>query len=389
MRVVIISDREVTGGAAVAATRLAVGLGRAGHEVFRIVSRGLGSETIGTPVPIPMRFRTGAVSRWTQSVFAPRTERHFAKALDRIRPDVINLHNLHNAVTAGWSEELLTVCRGFAPVVWTLHDMWSFTGRCAYSGSCDRYLTICDKDCPTPRQYPAWPANDIANEFRGREHALAGASDAVAVSPSRWLAERARGGLWKAHRVVVIPNGLDLAVFRPLGKRRRRPTLLVAAHDFVDARKGMDLAASIARRFPGVTWIAMGKNAERLPWGEAGVSFLGEVGDDARKAEAYASADALLHLSSADNLPNTVVEALACGTPTIALDRGGVGDVVRPGVSGWLFNDPARLEETLRAALSDLERDDLRASSRALAETEFSLERQVGEYETVFGGLTP
>ncbi|HEV8435096.1 MAG TPA: glycosyltransferase [Thermoanaerobaculia bacterium] len=380
MRIVIVSDRESTGGAALAATRLATGLVRAGHEVFRIVSRGEDAERIGSPFPIPMRFRTGAVSRSAQAFFAPRTEHRFAKALERLRPDVINLHNLHNAVTAGWSEELLTISRRFAPVVWTLHDMWSFTGRCAYSGKCERYLTLCDASCPTPHEYPAWPATAIANEYRSRERALAAAPDAIAVSPSRWLAERARAGLWKSHRVEVIANGVDLGVFhptdKPMDKPRTRRTILAVAHDFLDPRKGMHRIASLAAGFPEVTWLAMGKNAEKLQWGSATVRFLGEVGDDGQKAETYAAADALIHAASEDNLPNTIVEALACGTPVIALDRGGVSEIVRRGVSGWLIDDPAEL------ALPDLA--GLRASCRAFAEAELGLDKQVREYERIF-----
>lgn len=138
----------------------------------------------------------------------------------------------------------------------------------------------------------------------------------------------------------------------------------------------MHRIASLAAGFPEVTWLAMGKNAERLQWGSADVRFLGEIGDDAGKAETYAAADALVHAAYEDNLPNTIVEALACGTPVIALDRGGVGEIVRPGVSGWLIDDPAQL------ALSDIA--GLRASTRALAEAELSLHKQVREYERLF-----
>jgi len=262
--------------------------------------------------------------------------------------------------------------------------MWSFTGRCAYSGDCERYLTLCDASCPTPREYPAWPAADIANEYRSRERVLAAAPDAIAVSPSRWLAQRARAGLWKSHRVEVIANGVDLGVFHPMQKPRTRRTFLAVAHDFLDPRKGMHHIASVAARFPEVRWLAMGKNAEKLQWGSADAAFLGEVGDDAQKVEAYAAADLLVHAASEDNLPNTIVEALACGTPVIALDHGGAGEIVRPGATGWLTTDRSHFEATLRAALNDLDGGDLRASSRSFAEAELGIERQVREYERLF-----
>src|SRR5271163_1368740 len=69
--------------------------------------------------------------------------------LAELRPDIINVHNLHAASPWGWGPHLVEVCLEFAPVVWTLHDMWSFTGRCAYSYECEKFITGCDASCPT------------------------------------------------------------------------------------------------------------------------------------------------------------------------------------------------------------------------------------------------
>lgn len=405
----MLSDLENEGGAAVAATRLAASLRQEGDEVIRVVARrGRGADgdpatvTIRSVLRVPTRFATPAISAFAQRVRRPGAERRLADLLREHRPDVVNIHNLHNAVPFGWSFRFVEIAAEFAPVVVTLHDMWSFTGRCAYNGTCPRFERECDASCPTADEYPAWPRHLIQSEFQLRHHALESFPGITAAAPSRWIAAQARGGLWRTHRVEIIPYGVDLSIFRPLSRAAARRELgiaeqarviLFAAHHFGDPRKGGVFLGEVLRRLgTSVVPLAMGGGARLLRRAGAPVLPLGWIRNDERKALAYNAADLVVHASIADNLPNVLLEAIACGTPAAAFDVGGVGEIIRPGVSGWLANDVsgAALARTVEDALRDVAAGfDLRGSSRQYAEKNYDRRSEVARYRTLFEQLRP
>lgn len=411
MNVVLVSDHETHGGAAQSASRLAVALCRS-HTVTRLVRFAEGGphpwRTIAlTPEEPPWRRHLYRVPRrlWKGRFPRPNTpafvEHQLASALRRLRPDVVNLHNLHGGGPWGWGPRLAAVAARFAPVVWTLHDMWSFTGRCAYSHDCRRFETGCGAACPTPHEAPALPAEKIAAAWAQRASMFAQTPNLVAVAPSRWLAEEARRGAWANRRIEVIPYGVPTAVFHPLPRSEARRALglpeqgrilLLAAVDLGERRKGADMVPLLGSSLPErpFTLLTMGRGSLVIPASHVNVRALGWIDDDTTKALAYSAADALLHPAPVDNLPNVVLEALACGTPAIALPIGGVPELVRPGVTGWLADaaTPAALGVAVGAALEALERGhNLRASCRQVAEAEYPLALQGRRYDRLFGEL--
>jgi glycosyltransferase involved in cell wall biosynthesis len=407
VNIVMLSDHESQGGAAQSACRLAEAL-CCYHQVTRVV-------LIPDGKPHPWRTEVlGPESRWaTWLNHAPRklwpgrfpwphTPRHVGMRLRRLlmqlRPDVINLHNLHGGTAWGWSAQLAAVCAEVAPVVWTLHDMWSFTGRCAYSYDCERFRTGCNASCPTPDEPPALSPDCIATAWDERRRLFDSHPGLTAVTPSRWLADEARRGLWGRHRVEVIPYGVPTDVFRPMprAEARRRlqvpvnaPVLLVAAHDLTERRKGAGLLADLWKRIRvrPMTVLTMGHGTVNID--EHGISVypLGWLAGDAAKAVAYNAADALLHAAPVDNFPNVLLEAIACGTPAIGLPVGGVPELIRPGTSGWLASRPTAealavaAEQALAAIADGLE---LRGSCRALARNEYALPLQGSRYDGLF-----
>jgi glycosyltransferase involved in cell wall biosynthesis len=377
----MLSDCESAGGAAVAATRLATALERLGSHVTRIVSRGTPSETtiaIRAPFRVPVRFTTPRVASTARDFWSRRAERALERALDAIAPDVISVHNLHNATVAGWSPRFIELCARRAPVVWTLHDMWSFTGRCAHSGTCEKFIDGCDASCPTFFEYPAFPPSRIRGEWDLRRRIIDDHPNVVAVAPSQWLANLAMRGLWPRDRVSVIPNGVDTSVYRPREREAGQRIAIVVTQDFRDAKKGGALLAAALRMLSErrVLCMTVGKHAGAVDWNGANVRHLGWLATEEARAAAYASADFLVHPSLAENLPNVVIEAMACGTPTVAFDVGGTADAVREGETGWLCDEPTApgLARGIARALDDIERDnDLRASSRAFALQNYDL----------------
>jgi glycosyltransferase involved in cell wall biosynthesis len=411
VKIVLVSDHEIEGGAAQAASRLAEVL--ACHDdVTRVVLHGQPGAYRWHTVPLireepawrrqlyrlPRRFMPGRYPRPGTRDFAAE---QLAQALQRLQPDVINVHNLHAGTAWGWGPHLVELASRFAPVVWTLHDMWSFTGRCAYSYGCERFSAGCGADCPTASEAPSLSADDIAPAWQERRRLFAKHPSLVGVTPSRWLADEARRGLWRDHRLEIIPYGVATSTFTPQPRAHARralgiadtgPILLISAVDLTERRKGAELLPELWRllRPRPLTLLTMGRGTLTPPPPHVQVHSLGWVDNDRMRMLAYNAADTLLHPAPVDNFPNVVLEALACGTPTIALPVGGLPELVRPGGSGWLAARPTAeaLANAVDRALTDVtDGMNLRASCRWLATSEYAPERQATAYRTLFHDL--
>lgn len=409
MRIVMISDLETSGGAAIAASRLADALARTGTEVIRIVSLPDSGNHRWTTVVLPWHFQEKVLRRATRkfsnglgmyvkTLLVSSVCQRINGLMKELRPDVINIHNLH---AAGWGPELVSVCADHAPTVWTLHDMWSFTGGCVYSYDCRKFVSGCDAFCPTPTEYPTRNPKLIAEAWELRGRILAEHEELAAVCPSQWLAQESQRSFWCSHRVEVIPNGLPLDVYLPvdqglarasLGIHSRGPVLLVVAQTLTVHRKGGDILLKALQRIPNrpITLVTMGNGP--LPSAMDGVNLrpLGYVQDERTKVLAYNAADLLVHPAPVDNLPNSVIEAMACGTPCVGFAVGGVPDMVRPGQTGWLAEEisPLAFARALEVALGELNHGvDFRGSCRSLAEDEYGSDLQAQRYLQLFRSL--
>lgn len=400
MHIVIVSDAELGGGAAICAARLAAALVRKGRRVTRLVRVASGeghpwtTRVFGEPGPAGLARRVGRKLGWIDEAATRvrQTNRQLTKELEALRPDIINLHNLHWDLGTGWTPALAEICQGQAPTVWTLHDMWSFTGRCAYSWACRKYLTGCDATCPTPTEYPALEPARIAGAWRQRTDLLQRCTRLRAITPSRWLAAEAQAGLWRARQVDVIPNGLPLEVYKPLDKQMARAALEIATHGPVLLVSGNKVSEPMFAALRGASWpaatlLVMGRGVVPALGPRIRVQRLGYIDQERMKVLAYNAADMFIHYASMDNLPNVVMESIACGTPVVGAPGGGVPEMVREGVTGWLSREVtvASYQETLARAANDWARGvDLRGSCRAVAENEYAEARQAQRYGTLF-----
>ena len=397
----MVSDQESFGGAAVAASRLAEGLCESGHEVVRLVEQVDGADhpwrTVRWEEELRVRHKMlTRAGRRPKGLYDRSAEREFETIVEGLAPDIINLHNLHSAAGSGWSPRFLAAAARHAPVVWTLHDMWSFTGRCAYSYSCRKFLTGCDETCPTPFEDPVLDANKISGSWALRREIFSSDADVHAVCPSRWLATEASQGFWDPARVSVIPYGLGLDVFRPVDRSvargvldlpTDRPLLLAAAQDLNDRRKGKSLLETALGHVDGpLGVVTLGTATTLRTRPDVSLHNLGYIHAEADRALAFNAADVLVHPAIADNLPNTVLEAISCGTPVVGFQVGGVIDMVVPGSTGWLAREVSAdaLAETIQVALRDIADDPMRASCRKVAEGNYGQERQADAYIDLF-----
>ncbi len=397
MRIVFLNDVEARGGAAICASRLAASLAQSGHEITRIVAYpGSGAHPWKTkPLNLPETLILRARRKLYPAAFYEKScsvllQKNLDEILAGLNPDWINIHNLHSAIPKGWRDDLVKVCLNRAPTVWTLHDMWSFTGRCAYAYDCRRFLSGCDENCPTPNEYPALAPHRIRNVWLKREHLMRELSNLIAVTPSQWLAGEAKQGFWKDHRIEIIPYGIPLQTFCPMEKDNARkalglptdqPVLLLVSVDLTERRKGSAFLMKALDLLPfKVTVITLGANPPEIHGKHILHRPLGYVEDDSTKCMAYNAASLLVHPSIADNLPNVILESIACGTPVVAFNTGGVEDAVRPGVTGWLA-DAISAESLAKAIEMGLDHSkELAGSCRRVAEEEYSDDLQARRY---------
>lgn len=225
--------------------------------------------------------------------------------------------------------------------------------------------------------------------------------DITVVTPSRWLAEMARqSSVFADKRIEVIPNGLDTEVFKPMHRQEARerlgipsdkPIVLFGAQSMMDPRKGWDLLRDALRSLKRpCTLLVFGGGSvviDQAP--HVMVRSLGAITDDEVLASAYSAADVFVCPSREDNLPNTVAEALACGTPCAVFAVNGLPDMVEHRMNGWLAKpfDSAGLAEGIRWLVEHPQPDQLRQAARGKAVSDYSLtvmgDRYMALYEDV------
>jgi glycosyltransferase involved in cell wall biosynthesis len=415
MKIMHINTFDVHGGAARAAYRLFKGLRAIGEDSRLLALQKTGGDpdvsTLG-PVSPEIFARAQALQAEMQAEAAPypaltapgfvgfHSERAAAgEALVSQLPDadVINLH---------WVRGLIDYPAFFAsrrpdqPVVWTLHDMHAFTGGCHYAGDCRRFTEACGA-CPFLGSDD--PQDLSARILARKAAALARRNNRMhIVTPSRWLGrEAARSALFRDIPVSVIPYGLEADVFVAHDRQAMRRAfklpadlkiILFIAHMVDDPRKGLAYLDEALCRLgprPDVGLLLVGGGNIAL---KSQVQHMraGLVSDDAVVGQLYSAADIVAVPSLEDNLPNTMLEAMAAGTPVIGFDIGGVPDLVIPGETGFLAPaaDSAALSAALATALAD--RDRLAAMgrmARARIEREHTLEVQAGRYRALYQSL--
>jgi len=406
------STFDLAGGAAIAAYRLHRGLRAAGIPSRLLVQSKTSKDSsvldpasklgkalaLVTPTvnEVPLNLFYGNRQR---AMFSPQwvPSRSLARVA-KLAPDLVNLHWIGNGFFPVEALAQLDV-----PVVWTLHDMWAFTGGCYYSQECDRYRQQCGA-CP---QLNSSNPNDLSRRVWQRKARSFTRANLTVVTPSRWLAaEAAASSLFREACIEVIPNGIDTQRFRALDKNLARTVLgLACDKKYVlfgagsatsDPRKGFSLLLAALQKLTAST---IAERVELLIFGSSGVELsdctvpvrqFGVLRDEISLALAYAAADVFVAPSLQDNLPNTVLEALSCGTPCVAFKTGGIPDAIAHETTGYLAHpfDTDDLARGIEWTLADDERHrQLCAVARATAERSFGLELQAQRYGDLFREL--
>lgn len=254
------------------------------------------------------------------------------KWIDNLKPDIIHLHNIHGhyinvAMLFDYIKKHKT------PVVWTLHDCWSFTGWCAYFdySNCDKWCTECKK-CPSRRDYPySWFFDRSKSNFKRKRECFCGVENLTIVTPSKWLAELTSHSFLSEYPIEVINNGIDLNVFSPqetdFKKRYKindRKMILAVSMGF-EKRKGIDYIFELAKRIDNSkeVLVLLGVEKNKINKVPQNIICIAKTSDVNLLTQAYSAADVFINPTLEDNFPTTNLESLACGTPVITFRTGG------------------------------------------------------------------
>lgn len=316
------------------------------------------------------------------------------------KADVLHLHWINQGFLS-----LKTIAQLAAlgkPLVWTLHDMWASTGGCHYSRGCERYKNACG-GCPYLRR-PG--PNDLSHQIWLRKKRFFPPGIRF-VACSEWLAGVARSsGLLHDYEVRAIPNPIDTTLFKPLPQAERDNfrtqkgispgsfVLLFVAMKVNETRKGfsflLDALQYLHAQKPDlqIEIVVLGKSEPEdftsLPYP---VRALGMIRDADEMARAYAAADVFVIPSLEDNLPNTVMESLACGTPVVGFDTGGIPEMTRHLQEGFIApqGDAQGLANGIYEVLNGKKPpEEYRKAARKKVETHYSNEIVAARYMALY-----
>ena len=262
--------------------------------------------------------------------------KRFLKWVEEYDPDVIHLHNIHGYYI---NVELLFdyLKRAGKPVIWTLHDCWAFTGHCSYftAAKCEQWVSHCSY-CKQTKEYPKCALKgSVYRNFKRKRAAFSGVENLTLVTPSQWRADLTGRSFLKEYPVKVIPNGIDLSVFKPTASDFREKyglqnkQMLLGVASVWDKRKGLDDFIELAQMLKEEQKVVLvGLSAEQLKALPKNIIGIQRTNSVKELAEIYSVADVFLNPTYEDNFPTTNLEALACGTPVITYRTGGSPEAV-------------------------------------------------------------
>ncbi len=409
MKVLMLNAFDNWGGAAKSAYRLNLGVQKLGIESPLLVQfKDLDENNVYGPRGGLIRILNGLKShidslpvRLTpnkpQQNFTPAfvPNRLVSKILSH-HPDIIHLHWLGAGLCC--IESLRKLNR---PIIWTLHDSWAFTGGCHVPFDCDKYQQRCGA-CPV---LGSSQENDLSRWVWKRKQNAWEALNMTVVAPSHWLAGCARSSsLFQNVRVEVIPNGLDPDIFKPIDQHfarkklglplRKKLILFGAFAGTSDKNKGYHLLIpaleqvldKVGKNLVDLVVFGADKPKTQKPL-EMNTHYLGRIYDETDIALLFSAVDVFVAPSLRENLPNTIMEAMACGTPCVAFNQGGVPDLIEHGENGYLAK-PYVVDDLANGISQLLVNNELRGRmachSRRKVEEDFSLNRVAESYSTLY-----
>lgn len=258
------------------------------------------------------------------------------KKLDKIKPDIIQLHNIHPWYV-NFPMLFRYIKKNHIRVIWVLHDCWSFTGHCPHftMEACEKWKSECH-NCPQHKMYPQSIVDNSNRMYRLKKKWFTKIDNLTIVTPSQWLANLTKQSFLQSYEVKVIHNGINLDIFKPLDSSFRQKNALEKKYVILGVafgwgkRKGLDVFIELAKRLDNSKYqiVLVGTNDlvdKLLP---DNIISIHKTNNQTELAELYTAADVFVNPTREDNYPTVNMESLACGTPVITFQTGGSPEIV-------------------------------------------------------------
>ncbi|MBW6453346.1 MAG: glycosyltransferase family 4 protein [Methyloprofundus sp.] len=405
MKILIVNTSDIQGGAARAAYRLHKALLAEGVDSQMLVQSKssddytvIGPHTkfqkaMGKMRPTLDSIPVRRYPARTKTLFSP-SWLPFAGLVDKINainPDVVHLHWI-----AGGMMRIEDLAKIKAPIVWSLHDMWAFTGGCHYDEECAGY----QKQCGTCPVLGSNKEQDLSRKiWLRKQDCFARLLNMTIIGLSKWLADcAASSSLFKNNPVVNLPNPIDTQIFAPFDQAAARRLfnlpqdkkliLFGAMGATSDPRKGFkELVQALDHLPAGYELVVFGSSEPQTPQGfKQKVHYLGHLHDDVSLRVLYTAADVMVVPSLQENLSNAIMESIACGTPVIGFAIGGNADLIAHQQNGYLAKpfDTQDLAAGINWVLQHAHPEQLSQAARDKVLREFDSQVVAGKYVELY-----
>jgi glycosyltransferase involved in cell wall biosynthesis len=407
MNILIISTSDLHGGAAIASYRLLNALHTQGISAKMLVRDKFSNN------PFVIKIGNSFQNKW--NFYRERGEiflrNHLSKKylfdvsiantgisivdLPEFREaDIIHLHWINQGMLS--INEIERIVASGKKIVWTMHDMWSFTGICHHAGECCRY----EKSCGLCPYLVADSRNDLSNfVFRKKQKAYS-QGKITFVACSEWLGNLAKkSALTENHSVVSIPNPIDTQIYQSKNKTEVRqqlnlPTdkkiILFAAVKASDKRKGMDYLIEASRflksQSDDLLFLIAGNNGEEIEKKLALPAINAGYISPEKMPDVYNAADVFVTPSLQENLPNTIMEAMSCGTPCVGFRIGGIPEMIDHQKTGYVaeYKNVEDLAKGICWTLFEANSETLSANAREKVVKEYGQEKIAKRYIEIY-----
>lgn len=358
MNVLIISKSDIHGGAAIASYRLMNALRSEGENARMLVSEKRSDNPNVIQVGRKFNNKWNFYRERGEIFLHNRLSREYlfdvsiantgisVTEIDEFRDaDVIHLHWINQGMLS--IKEIDKILQSGKKIVWTMHDMWPFTGICHHAGNCNHYETDCGM-CPYLKNASE---KDLSNYIFKKKKRVYSKENITFVACSEWLKKLAeKSPLSEGHKIIAIPNPIDTDLYKPMDKlsvRRKlnlpidKKLLLFAAAKASDPRKGTDYLVNASKLIAAdnkdkFLFLIVGNQgaeiAERLSIPSLCMGYV----DSHSMPEVYNAADVYITPSLQENLPNTIMEAMSSGTPCVGFNIGGIPEMISHKLTGYV-----------------------------------------------------
>jgi len=355
MKILILNTLDIQGGAARAAYRLHRALLSENMDSKMLVQDKVSDDwtVMGARTKISRGFAkirpildaipTQLYPHKTKTLFSPSwlPFSRIVKKINDINPDIVHLHWICGGMLR--IEDLAKIQQ---PIVWSLHDMWAFTGGCHYDEECRRYK----ENCGYCKVLNSNEKNDLSYRVLKRKSRTFDKNNLIIIGLSKWLANAAKESyLFNNKKIVNLPNPIDTNLFQPFDRKKARQlwnlpenkklVLFGAMSATSDLRKGYQQLIESLQKLENkeIELVVFGSSEPReKPILKFKIHYVGHLYDDVSLVILYNACDVMVVPSIQENLSNAIMESLSCGTPVVGFDIGGNSDMIEHLKNGYL-----------------------------------------------------